>query len=252
VILASNVSFDWGVAWQYHHVLLGALGTAMECAAVALVISVAAGLLVALGRMSRTPVRFLAAAYVNIFRGVPMLVTALWVYFGLSVLFGINFSPFQAGVIALVLLYTAFIAEIYRSALEAINKGQREAGLAIGLHRLQVFLRVVLPQATRIAVPNIGSMFIGMIKDTSVLYAIGVTEVIYETQNAISSTYQPFVLYTVAAGMYVVVAFVLDFVFRLAERVLAKPARGRLAGLLTARQTRRALAVANGSIGPVR
>ncbi len=250
MILASSVVFDWGTAWQYRNVLLAGLGTAMECAAVAIVLAVVVGLVVALGRMSRTPVRYLAAAYVNVFRGCPILVTALWVYFGLSVLFGINFSPFQAGVIALLLIYGAFIAEIYRAALEAIQKGQREAGLAIGLHRFQVFLRVVLPQATRIAVPNIGSMFIGMIKDTSVLFAIGVTEIIYVTQNAISATYQPFVLYTVAAGFYIVVAFVLDFLFRLVERSLSKPPRGQMAALLTARQTRRALGVVN-SIGAV-
>ncbi len=246
MILASSAAFNWSVAWQYHGALLAGFGVAMECAALALVISVAVGLVVALGRMSRSPVRFLAALYINLFRGCPIIVSVLWVYFGLSLLLGINFSPLQAGVIALVLLYSAFISEIYRAALEAIHKGQREAGLAIGLHRFQVFLRVVLPQATRIAIPNIGSMFIGMIKDTSVLFTIGLGELIYVTQSAVSNTYQPFVLYTVAAGFYVVAAFILDFLFRLVERVLVKPAKGPLAEWLTGRQTRRAKAIADG------
>ena len=104
-------------------------------------ISVIVGLLLALVRMSKPPVSWLAAIYVNIFRGVPALVSVIWVYFGISLVLGINFSVFQAGVIALVLLYSAFIAEIYRSALQAIPKGQREAGLALGMHPVRVFVR---------------------------------------------------------------------------------------------------------------
>ena len=107
----------------------------------------------------------------------------IWVYFGLSLVFGINFSVFQAGVIALVLLYSAFISEIFRAALQAIPRGQREAGLALGMHPLRVFGRVILPQATKIAIPNIGSMFIGMVKDTSTFTVIGLLEVVHVTQN---------------------------------------------------------------------
>jgi ABC-type amino acid transport system permease subunit len=176
--------------------------------------------------------------YVNVFRGIPALVSVLWVYFGWSLLLGINLTPFQAGVVALVLLYGAFIAEIYRSALEAIPKGQREAGLAAGMNSFRVFLHVTLPQATKIAVPNIGSMFIGMVKDTSVFSVVGLLEVIRVTQNVESQAFQPFVLYTVAAALYVAVAFALDFIFRLAERALSKPPSGVLARLLTARQRR--------------
>ncbi len=164
--------------------------------------------------MSKPPISWLATLWVNVFRGIPALVSVLWVYFGWSLLLGVNLTPFEAGVVALVLLYSAFIAEIYRSALEAIPRGQREAGLAVGMHRSRVFLHVVLPQATKIAIPNIGSMFIGMVKDTSVFSVVGVLEVIRVTSNIESTTYQPFVLYTVAAGIYVVAAFMIDFLFR--------------------------------------
>ena len=109
--------------------------------------------------------------------------------------------------IALTLLYSAFIAEIYRAALEAVPPGQREAGLALGMHPVAVFVSVTLPQATKIAVPNIGSMFIGMVKDTSTFTVIGLLEVVRVTQNLNSTTFQPFVLYTAAAVLYVVVAF---------------------------------------------
>ena len=127
--------------------------------------------------MSRPPFTWAGSFYVNVFRGMPALVTVLWVYFGVSIFLGINFTVFQAGVIALTLLYSAFISEIYRAALEAVPRGQREAGLALGLGKTRTFVKVILPQATKIAIPNIGSMFIGMVKDTSVFTVIGLLEI---------------------------------------------------------------------------
>jgi His/Glu/Gln/Arg/opine family amino acid ABC transporter permease subunit len=215
----------------------------MQVAGVAIVISVAVGLVLALARMSKPPLSWVAAAYINIFRGVPALVSVIWVYFGWSLLLGVSFTVFQAGVIALVLLYGAFIAEIYRAALEAIPRGQREAGLALGMHPLRVFVQVVLPQATKIAIPNIGSMFIGMVKDTSTFTVIGLLEVVRVTQNLNSTTFQPFVLYTAAAGVYVIAAFVLDFIFRTVEKSLATPPVGGIGRAATGRRRRRAEAV---------
>ncbi|GEM_PF-74321 len=237
------MTFNWALAWQYRGQLLNGLVTALEVAVVALVISVVVGLVLALGRMSRTPVRWLAALWVNVFRGVPALVSVLWVYFGWSLLLGINLTPFESGVVALVLLYGAFHAEIYRSAFEAVPRGQREAGLALGLRRSSVFFHVTLPQATKVAIPNIGSMFIGMVKDTSVFSVVGLLEVIRVTDNIESTTFQPFVLYTVAAAIYVVVAFGLDFAFRMAERTLTKPPAGALSRLLARRRHRRLEAI---------
>ena len=236
-------TYDWGLAWDNRSAYMHGLATALEVAVVAIVLSVIVGLVLALARMNRPPVSWLAAFYVNVFRGVPALVSVLWVYFGLALIFGINFSVFQAGVIALTLLYSAFISEIYRAALEAVPRGQREAGLALGLSRARVFAQVVLPQATKIAIPNIGSMFIGMVKDTSTFTVIGLLEVTRVTQNLNSLYFQPFVFFTAAAVIYVVVAFVLDFLFRGVEHVLATPPRGRLAGFVTSRRRRRVEAI---------
>jgi len=236
-------SYDWGLIWTNKAAFLHGLETALEVSAVAIVISVVVGLLLALARMGKPPLSWLAAAYINVFRGVPALVSVIWVYFGWSLVLGINFSVFQAGVIALVLLYGAFISEIYRAALEAIPRGQREAGLALGLHPIRVFVRVILPQATKIAVPNIGSMFIGMVKDTSTFTVIGLLEVVRVTQNINSLTFQPFPLYTAAAGIYVVVAFAVDFLVRAMERLLATPPSGPVARAVNARQRRRVQAV---------
>jgi len=231
--------YDWSLIWENRTDLLRGLLTALEVSAVALVISVVMGIVLAAGRMSKPPLSWLASIYVNVFRGIPALVSVIWVYFGWSLLLGISFTVFQAGVIALVLLYGAFIAEIYRSALEAIPHGQREAGLALGMHPLRVFLQVVLPQATKIAIPNIGSMFIGMVKDTSVFTVIGLLEVVRVTQNINSVTFQPFVLYTAAAALYVLAAFAIDFLFRTIEKSLTTPPRGRIARAAHGRRRRR-------------
>jgi His/Glu/Gln/Arg/opine family amino acid ABC transporter permease subunit len=230
---------DWSLLWQYRSEYLHGALLALEVSGVALVISVFSGLLLALARMSKPPLSWLAAAWVNLFRGLPALVTVLWVYFGLSLKLGINFTVFEAGVIALVLLYSAFISEIYRAALGAIPRGQREAGLALGMSRLRVFVQVVLPQATKIATPNIGSMFIGMLKDTSVFTIIGLAEIVRVTQNINSTLFQPFVLFTGAAAVYVVAAFAIDFLFRAIEKSMTTPPAGRVARTVSSRRRRR-------------
>src|SRR5689334_19611452 len=111
---------NWGLLWDNRSALLDGLLTALEVSLVALVLSTVIGLILALLRMSAPPLSWLAAGYINIFRGVPALVSVIWVYFGVSLVIGVEFSTFQAGVIALTLLYSAFISELYRSALEAI------------------------------------------------------------------------------------------------------------------------------------
>jgi len=243
-------AYDWSVAWDNRRLLLDGLRLALEVAFVALLISVVVGLLLALARMSRPPLSWAAAIYINVFRGVPALVSVIWVYFGLSLVLGLQFSVFQAGVIALVLLYGAFMAEIFRASLEAVPRGQREAGVALGLRPARVFLSVVLPQAVKTAIPNIGNMFIGMVKDTSTFAVIGLLEVVRVTQNLESTYFQPFVLYTAAAVLYVAVAFFFDFVFRAVEKTITVPPTGRLARMATQRRRRRLEALATAAQAP--
>jgi His/Glu/Gln/Arg/opine family amino acid ABC transporter permease subunit len=222
-------NYDWGIVWDNRSLLLNGLLTALEVSAVALVISVVVGLGLALLRMGKAPFSWIAAIYINVFRGVPALVSVIWVYFGVSLLLGVSFSVFQAGVIALSLLYSAFLAEIFRSALIAVPKGQHEAGLALGMRPIRIFFSITLPQATKIALPNVGNMFIGMVKDTSTFTVIGLLEVVRVTQNLVAETFQ----------LYVVVAFVFDYLFRLAERTLDTPPNGALSRGLRGRRQRR-------------
>jgi His/Glu/Gln/Arg/opine family amino acid ABC transporter permease subunit len=230
--------YDWGLIWENREALLNGLLTAFSVAIVALIISAVFGLLLAVLRSAPKPVSWIATAYINIFRGVPALVSVIWVYFGIALLLGIRFTVFQAGVIALSLLYSAFFAEIFRSALQAIPQGHTEAGWALGMRSGQIFFSVTLPQAIKIALPNIGSMFIGMVKDTSTFTVIGLLEVVRVTQNLVATTFQPFVLYTAAAIIYVLAAFAIDIVFRLIEGAYIRPPLGVVGRTLRARQSR--------------
>src|SRR5690242_14823915 len=115
-------SYDWSLVWDNRTALLNGLATALEVAAVALVTSVAVGLVLALARMGKPPLSWLATVYVNVFRGVPALVSVIWVYFGWSLLLGINFTVFQAAVIALVALYSAFRSEERRVGKECRSR----------------------------------------------------------------------------------------------------------------------------------
>ena len=231
--------YNWNLIWENKGALLNGLWTALQVSLVALVISVVGGLLLAVLRMAGPGVKWIALVYINIFRGVPALVSVIWVYFGVALLLGVNFTVFQAGVIALSLLYSAFLAEIFRSALSAVPPGHREAGQALGLRSSRIFFSIVLPQAFKIALPNIGSMFIGMIKDTSTFTVIGLLEVVRVTQNLVSDTFQPFVLYTAAALIYVLAAFVIDLLFRLVESAYVRPPKGAVAKAIRARKHRR-------------
>jgi len=231
--------YDWSLIWANRSALLTGLVIALEVSIVALTIAGVGGLLLAVLRTAGRPWSWFASLYINIFRGVPALVSVIWVYFGVALLLGINFSVFQAGVIALSLLYSAFFAEIFRSALAAVPIGHREAGQALGLRGSRIFFSIILPQGFKIALPNIGSMYIGMVKDTSTFTVIGLLEVVRVTQNLVSSTFQPFVLYTAAALIYVLAAFVIDLIFRLIEGAYIRPPKGAVAKALRSRRHRR-------------
>lgn len=229
-----EVNFMWHLIWDYRGELLQGLWTAIAVSISALILSLFLGLVFALAKMSRFAIlRGTSTVYVNIFRGIPALVSVIWVYFGWSLLFGHNFSVYQAGVIALTLLYSAFFSEIFRSALQAIHKGQREAGMALGMTRFRIFRSIIMPQGLKIAVPNIGSMYIGMIKDTSTFAVIGLAEVVRVTQTINSQYFQPFVLYTAAAVMYVAIAFLVDYIFKGFESTITYPSTGILYRFLT-------------------
>jgi His/Glu/Gln/Arg/opine family amino acid ABC transporter permease subunit len=201
--------FDWSVVSDYFPALMQGLLVTLQVSAISELVGIALGLVIALCRLSSfAPLRYFAIAYIDFLRGIPVLVMLLWVYYGFSILFGLNLGQMEAGVIGLGFSYSAYIAEIFRSGIQAIPKGQREAGRTLGLARWQVMTYVVLPQAVRIIIPPLGNTAISMLKDSSLVAIIAVSDLMRQTMVAASETFRPFELYAAAAIIYYLLTFI--------------------------------------------
>jgi len=166
----------------------------------------------------------LARIYVSVMRGTPLLVQIFVIYYGLPS-FGISLEPTPAGVIALSANVAAYLSESMRGAILGIHQGQWLAAYSLGLSRRQTLRYVIGPQALRIAVPSLSNSLISLIKDTSLVSVITVTELLRSAQEIIASTYQPLPLYLAAAAVYWVLCQILELLQRWYERRLALPSR---------------------------
>ena len=213
--------FDWSVVSAYFPAMMMGLAVTLKVSAISELVGIAVGLVVALCRLSTfMPLRYLAVAYIDFLRGIPVLVMLLWVYYGFSILFGLNLSEMEAAVIGLGCSYAAYIAEIFRSGIQAIPVGQREAGRTLGLARWQVMVYVVLPQAVRIIIPPMGNTVISMLKDSSLVAIIAVSDLMRQTMVAASETFRPFELYAAAAIIYYILTFITARLVTVVERRL--------------------------------
>jgi cystine transport system permease protein len=154
-------------------------------------------------------VQWPAILYVSMMRGTPLLVQVFIVYYGLPSI-GISFDPLTAGVLALSLNAGAYISESLRGAILGISRGQWSAGYSLGLTYWQNLSYIVLPQALRLAVPSMSNTLISLIKDTSLVSVITVTELLLATKDVIATTFQPLPLYLAAAGSYWVLSLGLE------------------------------------------
>lgn len=208
------------LAWP---VMLRGVGYTLVFALSSMVLGLALGALVALIRVLKLPgLSQLAAVYVSALRGTPLLVQVFIVYYGLPSI-GIEFSPLTAGILALTLNVSAYLSESLRGAVLGIGQGQWLAGTSLGLDRAQTLRWVIFPQALRSAVPSLSNSLISLIKDTSLVSVIAVTELMLATKELISTTFQPFPLYLAAAGIYWLLSLSFEQVQRRLERRLAFP-----------------------------
>ncbi|WP_246797747.1 amino acid ABC transporter permease [Burkholderia perseverans] len=166
----------------------------------------------------------IARVYVSLMRGTPLLVQIFVIYYGLPSL-GISLDPTPAGVIALSANVAAYMSESMRGAINGIESGQWLASYSLGLSWGQTLRYVIGPQALRIAVPSLSNSLISLIKDTSLVSVITVTELLRSAQEIIASTFQPLPLYLAAAAVYWVLCQILEWVQRWWERRLALPGR---------------------------
>ncbi|MBI3454674.1 MAG: amino acid ABC transporter permease [Candidatus Rokubacteria bacterium] len=202
-------TFRWDVLIPYVPAFAWGLLITFEVSIAAEVVGILLGLIAALARLARWPaLRVIAIAYIDFFRGVPLLATLVWLYYGVSLLFGISFSAFSAGVAGLGITYGAYLAEIFRAGIQAIPKGQTEASRTLGLTSRQIMQYVILPQALRITLPPIGNTFVSMLKDSSLIAVLAVTDLMRQGMIVASDTFRAFEAYTFVAIIYYLVTVI--------------------------------------------
>lgn len=188
------------------------------------------GTLMAMARMSKfAPLKWLATAYIEFFRGTPLMVQLMFIFYGLpmigvtfpSVSFIPDFDRFAAGVVAMSLNSCAYVAEVIRSGIQAVDKGQMEAARSLGFHHKQAMTLVILPQAVRNILPALGNEFVTIIKESSIVSVIGIADLMYRTKGVIAKTYNSLECLAIAALIYFVLTFVGGRLIALMERKMA-------------------------------
>ena len=212
----------------YGPLLLEAMGQTLLLALCGLFFACILGLIFGLLSVLKSRVcNIISTIFVDIIRGVPMIVLAFFIYFGfpqfVSSSLGIkNFtlSALQAGTIALALNCGAYMAEIIRAGIQSVDKGQMEAARSLGLPYWKAMRKVVLPQAIRTMIPSIINQFIITLKDTSILSVIGFPELVNTSKNVVAITFNSFAVWSIVAVMYLIVITVLSRFAKVMERRL--------------------------------
>ncbi len=181
-----------------------------------LIMALPLGIILAIARLSKfKPLNIFMQIYIWVFRGTPLLLQLLFVYFGLSIV-GIKFDRFTAAVIAFVLNYGAYLAEIYRAGIQSIDIGQYEAADVLGLNRYQTMTKIILPQVFKRVLPPISNEVINLVKDTALIYAIGITELLRVAKNDAVRDFS-FTPFIVAAAFYLIMTGVIQQFFKWLE-----------------------------------
>jgi polar amino acid transport system permease protein/polar amino acid transport system substrate-binding protein len=213
---------------SYGPLLLRAMGQTLLLALYGLFFACIIGLIVGLMSVVKSKVsRAIAAVFVNLIRGVPMIVLAYMIYFGVPYLWnnvlgrsGLTFTALQAGSVCLALNCGAYMAEIIRAGIESVDVGQMEAGRSLGLPWWRTMQRIILPQAIRTMIPSIINQFIITLKDTSILSVIGFPELVNTAKNVVSKTFMSFQTWAIVGAMYLIVILLLQFAAKYLERRL--------------------------------
>ena len=171
---------NWDQIGNWFVMFLSGCGVALEIFAVTLVCAIPLGVLLSFGRRSKYKViSWPVSLYISIMRGTPLLLQLLFVYFAPKYMFGLNYDRFLAALIAFVLNYAAYFAEIFRGGMDSMEKGQYEASAALGLSKSQTFFRIILPQVIKRVIPSTANEVITLVKDTSLARIIAAYELTF-------------------------------------------------------------------------
>lgn len=196
------------------HDMIGFLPSLLEGALVTIMVSLLAfsmalvlGLAAGIARISRlAPLRVVTACYIQFIRGTPLLLQLFFIYYVLPYV-GIVLTPFVSGAIGLTLNYGAYMAEVFRSGIQAIPKGQWEAGASVGMSRRLLMRRIILPQAMRIIVPPIGNFFVSIFKDSALVSVITMRDLMFSGELLASATYKHFEIFAMVAVIYFLISY---------------------------------------------
>ena len=197
------MSFDWSVVGEHRDALITGTATTILLTVATMAIAVPCGIVVAILRLyGWAPVRALAAAYVEFFRNLPLILVVFWAFYVLPILTGLGLPPLATGLAALALNVTAYNAETFRAGINSIRRGQVEAAMALGMDRVQALRRVVVPQALRRILPVLASTWVSLFKDTSLVSVIAVTELAYVSMQIRAQSFRVLEMLTAMAAIY--------------------------------------------------
>jgi polar amino acid transport system permease protein len=213
---------NYNFVWQYFDKFYWGLLLGLELAAISILTGAVLGLALALIYVDGPRwARRLVAAYVEFFRNQPLLLLVYLVFYGIPSVGGFKYSPTVSFIITLTIYSAAYLVEIFRSGLDAVAKGQVDAGKAIGLTPYQRLLHVRLPTMFRVTLPALGNQFVSLFKDTSVAFVIAVPELTYAAKWLATNKFRIFEGYSILAPMYLVTCYAIFAVFRFLERRFA-------------------------------
>lgn len=194
--------------------------TSLQVFVLTLVFSLPLGFVVAKGRMSRNfLLRGIVNLYIQIMRGTPLILQLIFVYFAPYYVVGVSYDRFTAVIVAFVLNYSAYFAEIYRSGLQSIEKGQYEASKVLGFSKAHTFFYIVLPQVIKRILPSLGNEVVTLVKDTALAQTIGVSELFRVAQNAASRMFSTMPIF-IAGVFYFVMNYIVSKLFDFFEKKL--------------------------------
>ncbi len=222
------------IAIQYWPMFLRGAATTLLIATIGTIVGLGIGLLVGVIRTVPLPERggrryllralhFVLAAYIEIFRGTPMIVQAMVIYYGSALAFGLDMDRLQAALLIVSINTGAYMSEIVRGGIISIDQGQFEAAQAIGMNHFQAMFSIILPQVVRNILPATGNEYVINIKDTSVLNVISVSELYFQARSVAGSNFKFFETFFVASVIYFVMTFTITRILRYCERRLDGP-----------------------------
>ncbi|OWU81828.1 amino acid ABC transporter permease [Phaeobacter sp. 22II1-1F12B] len=217
--------FDFSMVIKILPVLWRGVIVTLELWAACLAIGLILGFFIALMRVSpAAPLRFLGRAFVEIFRNIPALIQLIWFFYAFPILIGAQLTPFTAAVLGISLNTAAFSAEIYRSGIQSIERGQWEGAMAIGMSRVATFRRVILPQVFRRMLPAFTNRAVEVAKVTSLASVLSVHELMYQGRLLSSTYYRPLEILTTVGIVYLVMIYPMTWTSAALERRMRRKA----------------------------